>query len=317
MVPSPWASLVQLADRGATFHITDTETTGLSAGTNRVIELATVSVRNGRIVDRFETFINPGVRVPARITEITGIRDAMLEGAPGPEAAFRAWQAYLGEGGHFVAHNARFDWDFLHAEFGRAALDWPFDASICTVRLARHCLPRLPKHGLDALIQHYGIVVGDRHRALADVEATAEIFLRLLDRLRGAPETALERPSPAATPVAIKRPPAAAPKATVAPHGPRKGPEGAEPSRVALPAAEGWDALIAFVRAHSNPTAALLAQHATLARREADGSLVIHLTPVYKDRLDQEPRRRELVEAGAQAVYGAEVQVRLEARPGS
>jgi DNA polymerase III epsilon subunit family exonuclease len=294
MVPSPWASLVDLADRGATFHITDTETTGLSAGTNRVIELATVSVRDGRIVDRFETFINPGVRVPARITEITGIRDAMLEGAPRPEAAFRAWRAYLGQGGHFVAHNARFDWDFLLAEFGRAELAWPFDQSICTVRLARHCLPRLPKHGLDALIAHYGIVVGDRHRALADVEATADIFLRLLDRLRGAPESTPDQPRPVARTVTIKRPPAAAP----------------------APPTDGWDALIAFVRARSNPTAALLVQHASLARREADGAIVIHLTPVYKDRLDQEPRKRELVEAGAQAVYGAEVRVRLEARPG-
>jgi hypothetical protein len=86
---------------------------------------------------------------------------------------------------------------------------------------------------------------------------------------------------------------------------------------VPTPSADGWDALIAFVRARSNPTAALLAQHASLARREADGAIVIHLTPIYKDRLDQEPRKRELVEAGAQAVYGAEVQVRLEARPGS
>lgn len=302
MVPSPWATLLELADRGATFHITDTETTGLSAGTNRVIELATVSVRNGQIVDRFETFINPGVRVPARITEITGIRDAMLAGAPGPEAAFRAWRAYLGKGGHFVAHNARFDWDFLHAEFGRAAIEWPFEQSICTVRLARHCLPRLPKHGLDALIAHYGIVVGDRHRALADVEATADIFLRLLDRLRGAPEGPGDRARPVEKTVSIKRPPTAP--------GPRPRPEGS------APAVEGWDALIAFVRARSNPTAALLAQHASLARREADGAIVIHLTPVYKDRLDQEPRKRELVEAGAQAVYGAEVRVRLEARPG-
>jgi DNA polymerase III epsilon subunit family exonuclease len=307
MVPTPWASLVELADRGATFHITDTETTGLSAGTNRVIELATVSVRDGRIVDRFETFINPGVRVPARITEITGIRDAMLAGAPTPESAFRAWQAYLGRGGHFVAHNARFDWDFLHAEFGRAALDWPFQQSICTVRLARHCLPRLPRHGLDALIAHYGIVVGDRHRALADVEATADIFLRLLDRLRGAPEEAIDRPGPVGKTVTIKRPPAAAPAPT--------GPRGPESSRVPASAVDGWDALIAFVRARSNPTAALLAQHASLARREADGAIVIHLTPIYKDRLDQEPRKRELVEAGAQAVYGAEVHVRLEARP--
>jgi DNA polymerase III epsilon subunit family exonuclease len=304
MVPSPWATLLELADQGATFHITDTETTGLSAGTNRVIELATVSVRHGQIVDRFETFINPGVRVPARITEITGIRDAMLAGAPGPEAAFRAWRAYLGQGGHFVAHNARFDWDFLHAEFGRAAIEWPFEQSICTVRLARHCLPRLPKHGLDALIAHYGIVVGDRHRALADVEATADIFLRLLDRLRGAPEGPGDRPRPVEKTVSIKRPPAAP--------GPRPRPEGSAPA----PAVEGWDALIAFVRARSNPTAALLAQHASLARREADGAIVIHLTPVYKDRLDQEPRKRELVEAGAQAVYGAEVRVRLEARPG-
>jgi DNA polymerase-3 subunit epsilon len=98
----------------------------------------------------------------------------------------------VGEGGHFVAHNAPFDWGFLTAEFERDAREWPFAHRHCTVQLARHCLPTLPSRSLEALIGHYRIQVPARHRALADAEATADIFLRLLASL-GVPASADQR----------------------------------------------------------------------------------------------------------------------------
>jgi DNA polymerase III epsilon subunit-like protein len=73
----------------------------------------------------------------------------------------------------------------LQAEFQRAGRPWPFEKRHCTVAMARHCLPQLPSRSLENLIAHYRIVVPARHRALADAEATADIFLRLIQQLRG------------------------------------------------------------------------------------------------------------------------------------
>ncbi|MFN3431998.1 MAG: PolC-type DNA polymerase III [Candidatus Sericytochromatia bacterium] len=193
MATKAWlTNLLRAVEADETFHIVDTETTGSSARGARVIELATVTVQGGRIVDRFETLIDPGVSVPAWITRITGIHSRMLVGAPSPGEAWGRWMDYLGPGGHFVAHNAPFDWGFLKAEFARDTREWPFLHRHCTVQLARHCLPTLPSRSLEALIGHYRIQVPARHRALADAEATADIFLRLLGGL-GAGASAEER----------------------------------------------------------------------------------------------------------------------------
>lgn len=195
MPSTTWHPLLAAYERGEAFHITDTETTGFKPPGARVIELATVSLRRGEVVDRFETFIDPGVFVPSRITEITGITTPMLRGAPKPPVALKRWLDYMGGTGHFVAHNANFDWNFLKAECDMAGLAWPFGRSFCTVQLARHCLPRLRSHKLEELIAHYGIRVSDRHRALADVEATATVFLNLLSQLGAdvAPAPSVER----------------------------------------------------------------------------------------------------------------------------
>lgn len=185
MARNAWiVDLLRLVDEGATFHITDTETTGSSAAGARVIELATVSVRGGEVVGRFETLIDPGVVVPYWITQLTGINTAMLKGAPNPEEALAAWHQYLGDEGQFVAHNAPFDWGFLKAEFVRAERNWPFEKKFCTVQMARRCLPELPSRSLESLIAHYRIDVGARHRALADAEAAAVVFNHLITHLR-------------------------------------------------------------------------------------------------------------------------------------
>lgn len=191
MIPTkrPWLNeLLRLSASGATLHVTDTETTGSSSRVGRVIEIATVSVRSGAVVGRFETLVDPGVPVPAMITALTGISRSMLEGAPGPAEAIAAWDAYLGCEGHFVAHNAPFDWAFLKAEYQRQGRDWPFEKRFCTVQLARTCLPALPSRSLDALIAYFGLRVDARHRALGDAEATAEVLIRLLAQLEAEPQ---------------------------------------------------------------------------------------------------------------------------------
>lgn len=247
MPRSTFSPLVRHADQGGVFHIVDVETTGLSPGPHRVIELATVTVRNGAIVDRFETLIDPGVEVPSFITNLTGITPAMLVGAPAPDVALRRWLDYLGGTGHFVAHNAEFDWGFLQYECRRAELDWPFQRKYCTVKLSRQCLPHLRRHKLESLIQYFGIQVSDRHRALADVEATATIFLKFLDHLRAEEGDVLEQVVPAAP--------------------------------------DPWDALLDYLKDHSVTTAAMVAQHAQLGDREPDGTIILRIRPVFLKRL--------------------------------
>lgn len=275
------ATLVRLADAGEVFHVTDVETTGLSPHDSRVIELATVTLRGGVIVDRFSTLIDPGVPIPGRITELTGISGAMLEGAPAPAVALRRWQDFLGPGGHFVAHNAGFDWGFLSAEFEREGLEWPFRRRFCTVELARHCLPELRRHKLEHLIAHFGIEVSDRHRALADVEATAEVFMRFVTQLGAA----AERRVPAAT--------------------------GAREL-----SATAWDDLLARLRERSVTTAALLEQHGALAGWEPDGAVVVAITPVYKDHLEGGRGKTALVEEVLRELLGEDAYLRLEGRRG-
>ncbi|MFP5503941.1 MAG: exonuclease domain-containing protein [Candidatus Sericytochromatia bacterium] len=275
MSRSAASSLLRLVASGETFHIIDTETTGLSPASCRVIELATVSLRHGQIVGSFETLINPGVSIPANITKLTGISQRMLTKAPPPDEAFRQWQAYLAGQGQFVAHNANFDWGFLTAEFDRAGLDWPFRDRYCTVQLSRQCLPNLGRHSLENLIRHFGIRVTDRHRALADVEATAQIFCRFIEQLGGAPAAL---PQPSETP------------------------------------ADAWEQLLVYIRERSVTTAALLDQHAELGAISEGGELILKLTPVYRDRLARERAKRALIEEGIRAIYGMQVQLRLEAR---
>jgi DNA polymerase-3 subunit epsilon len=181
--------LLALVDAGHTFHFVDTETSGSSPASSRVIELATVSVRRGEVVGRFETLIDPGVHVPSWITRLTGITGKMLVGAPAPIDAYAAWEDYLLEvgSGAFVAHNAPFDWGFLTREYQRLDRPWPFSQPHCTVRLARKCLPHLRSRSLASLIAYYEIAVPARHRALADAEATAEVFNRLIAQLTPTP----------------------------------------------------------------------------------------------------------------------------------
>ncbi len=172
-----------------TFVVTDTETTGVDAARNRIIEIAAVKVQGGRVVDRFEQLINPGQAVPRRITELTGISTAMLVDQPPPEDVLPRYLDFLGDG-VLVAHNLAFDRAFLDAELGR--LGWPplENPGLCTVRLARRLLRGLRSKSLGSVASFYGLTQQGRHRAAGDAEMTAQILLRFLARITF--ETGLE-----------------------------------------------------------------------------------------------------------------------------
>ncbi len=171
------------------FLVVDVETTGISSwGGDRVTEVAALVVQGGQVREAFHSLVNPGRRIPGFITQLTGIDDAMVRDAPhfGDIAGDLAGQLV---GRVFVAHNARFDWNFLAAEFGRVTnspLDSIANERLCTVRLSRRFLSHLPRRNLDAVAQHYGVSINGRHRAMGDARATAHVLLGLLkDAERG------------------------------------------------------------------------------------------------------------------------------------
>ncbi|PKG49294.1 MULTISPECIES: 3'-5' exonuclease family protein [Halomonadaceae] len=147
----------------------DVETTGTRATRDRITEIAALKVVNGELVDRWSSLIYPECKVPAQITQLTGIRDDMLREAPRFTHIAESLREWLGDG-QLVAHNARFDYSFLRNEFKRAGQD--FRASlICTLRLSRRIAPQEQQHNLKALLNRYGISPIRHHRAGDDVDA--------------------------------------------------------------------------------------------------------------------------------------------------
>ncbi len=165
----------------------DLETTGTSPARCRITEVGVVSV--ARVdddwqVDEWSTLVDPGEPIPPAIRFLTGITDEMVAGAPRFADIAEGLRERL-QGAVFVAHQARFDYGFLRAEFDRIGL--AFGArTLCTVRLSRWMDPDRAPHTLDAIIARYGLDVPDRHRALGDARALWR-FLQALSRRHGEP----------------------------------------------------------------------------------------------------------------------------------
>ena len=161
----------------------DLETTGATASIDRITEIGIVEVDADGSVREWQQLVNPGVRIPPFIEQLTGISNEMVASAPPfEEVAHEALQRLQGR--LFIAHNARFDYGFLKQEFKRLALD--FRASvICTVKLSRALYPEHHRHNLDTLIERHGLRANDRHRALADAQLIHQ-FWQKIHQERGA-----------------------------------------------------------------------------------------------------------------------------------
>jgi DNA polymerase-3 subunit epsilon len=160
----------------------DCETTGGSPGRgDRITEIAVVRIdREGQVLDRFTTLVNPDRAIPRGITRITNITQEMVEAAPlFPAVAPRVQQALAGA--VFVAHNAPFDLRFVEWEMKRGDFGPPRGKVLCTARLARKLVPEMRSRSLDALIHRWAIPCEPRHRAYPDARATADVLVRLLD----------------------------------------------------------------------------------------------------------------------------------------
>ncbi|MDD5176613.1 MAG: 3'-5' exonuclease [Sterolibacterium sp.] len=163
--------------------VIDFETTGLSPDHGaRATEIAAVLVRDGIVVDRYQSLMNAGVRIPPFIEDLTGISNAMVRKAPPAAEVMRAAADFVGE--HpLVAHNAAFDSKFWDAELGRARRSRR-QGFACSMLVARRVFPQAPSHKLGALIEFAKLPVAGRyHRALADAEMAASLLIRMEDEL--------------------------------------------------------------------------------------------------------------------------------------
>jgi len=159
------------------FYIVDFETTGLSPDNgDRTIEVAALKIVNNKIVDQFQSLMNPGFEVSRRITSITGITNEMLEDAPNNASVIRQLADFL-DGEFLVAHNAPFDNNFLKNELVKAKIKKSYQFT-CSMRMARRAFPNSPNHKLVTLLEYRGIKHSDNlHRALADVKATYALWV--------------------------------------------------------------------------------------------------------------------------------------------
>lgn len=164
--------------------VIDFETTGLSPDMgDRATEVAVVVVAGGEIVERFQSLMNAGVRIPPFIEALTGISNAMLGKAPPAAEVMGALAEFVGDL-PLVAHNASFDSKFLDAEWSRIGRSRQQEFA-CSMLLARRVYPAAANHKLGALVSHLGLPdAGRHHRALADAEMTAHLWARMVADLK-------------------------------------------------------------------------------------------------------------------------------------
>ncbi|AZR72387.1 PolC-type DNA polymerase III [Anoxybacter fermentans] len=162
----------------------DVETTGFNPTEEEIIEIGAVKIKDGKIIDRFSTFVNPGRSIPARITELTGIDDNMVAGAPTIAEIMPDFIEFFKDS-VLVAHNAMFDYRFLTAALEKTGYSKLISniTILDTLNLSRALLPDLKKHRLNSLAEYFEVNLENHHRACDDAEATGEIFLKLLEML--------------------------------------------------------------------------------------------------------------------------------------
>ncbi len=157
-----------------TFTVFDIETTGLSPATCAITEIGAVRFCGGKVVDEFDTFVDPETHIPENITELTGITDEMVAGAPSQIDAVHEFMRFAGDT-VLVAHNANFDISFIRRVLADNGEKLP-NAYIDTVALSRHLNPKLSRHNLEALRNHYKLGEFNHHRACDDCRMLADIF---------------------------------------------------------------------------------------------------------------------------------------------
>jgi DNA polymerase-3 subunit epsilon len=164
--------------------VIDFETTGLSPDHgDRAIEIGAVLVQNNQIMDRFQSLINPKMRISSFIADYTGITNQMLKKAPPADEVMHRFVGFMADH-RLVAHNASFDKKFLDSELKRIR-EYRKQEFACSMLISRRIYPEAPSHSLQSIIQYREIQTnGQFHRALADAEMTALLWINMINDLK-------------------------------------------------------------------------------------------------------------------------------------
>ncbi len=166
----------------STFVSIDVEATGFDPSKSEIIEIACVRVEGGVITDRFSSLVYPGYPLPQRITDLTGITNAMLVGKPKMEEVLPKFLKFVGDS-VIVAHRVEKDIAFIDKYYRQLYGKRFRHPHICTFKLAKNILPDLRKYSLKDLADYFGIEYKRIHRAMDDAQITALVFLELLKLL--------------------------------------------------------------------------------------------------------------------------------------
>jgi DNA polymerase-3 subunit epsilon len=167
-------------DPQQSYVVVDVETTGGRGENHRVTEIGAVKVRDGQVVDRFQTLLNPQRPIPAGITRLTGISQEMVANAPYFADVADDFDAFL-DNSIFVAHNVEFDYGFIAGEFARIGRPFRFP-KLCTCASMRKLYPGHRSYSLASLARAYDIPLKQHHRAMCDAEAAAELLILINER---------------------------------------------------------------------------------------------------------------------------------------
>ncbi len=166
----------------------DIETTGLSVKNCKITEIGAVKVKDGEVVEVFNTFVNPEIPIPEDIVQLTGINDEMVADAPKIRDALEAFFNFIGDRDTdkkklLVAHNASFDMGFIRYAAEECGLEFR-NPYLDTVALSRYINPDLKKHKLDTLAEYYQLGDFNHHRACDDAAMLAAIYVKMIASMR-------------------------------------------------------------------------------------------------------------------------------------
>ena len=165
----------------------DIETTGLSVQNCKITEIGAVKIKDGKVLDRFNTFVDPECPIPEEIVKLTGITDEMVAGAPKVADALRDFFSFIGNDDPqrkllplLIAHNANFDIGFIRhfAKLSGLPFDNPY---LDTVALSKYINPELKNHKLDTIAEAYELGEFNHHRACDDAEMLAMIYFHMIE----------------------------------------------------------------------------------------------------------------------------------------